>query len=1129
MRRFAILSLLLTLAVPLQAAVPPKAVELHHKGLAELENESPENAERAYREVIKLVPDDPLGYVNLSIALLRQQKYDVAARVLNFVPEDLAHHPRILGVRGELRQWTGDLEGALDVLAEAAEVAGDDLEVLYAAYQLASNLKSEKAAAVKRQALERLAELRPENVVVLLQLGQRSIADGDRAGATAAYQRVGELLWQAQPMAQRAFGMLEEALKKDDLSAARVPAVRVENVLKVSPMFRESLRELKTGIQGIPMERFATEPPVESFGEPIPIELAGTRLDERPSAGRGLVAGDFDGDERPDLARLRRGEPNVLEIRLAAAGWKVSSEHPVVPADADELLLADLTNDGHLDLVAFGARGAAAWLGQADGTFTAAADQLGLAAAGAAAATVLDFDVEGDLDLVLAGRASGAGDLWRNSLQGPLEQVGTKALPNLKLSGARGLAASDLDRDGDLDLAIAHAGGLTWLANLRQGQLTEQPVGGGAAERGAAERGAAERGPAERGPAMNAVVAADLTNDGLPELVAVGDGFNLWRNGGGSFTAWRPAGLPAEGHYDTVVAFDASNDGRYDLAAAGPEGVVVFTQDAAGGFVAVELAEAPAKAQGLAAADLDQDGDLDLAVGGPEGLHWLENKGGNKNGYLALRLRGLTKGSSKNNVFGVGSVVEVRTGVAYQYREAAGDVLHLGLGSQKTADVVRIVWTNGVPQNRLAVAGNQRVVEEQLLKGSCPFLYAWDGEGFAFVTDLLWASPIGLPLAPGVWAPSDPGELVRVDGLVDDGGVYRLRLTEELWEAAFFDHVRLWVVDHPAEVEVASNLRVRMGEVEPERVLASRELRPVAAAWDGEGRDVTELVRHRDEVYADGYAKSPYQGVAERPWSFTFDLGEAPGTAVRLHLDGWIFPSDASLNLAVAQRDDLAVLPPRLLVETAGGWRELVASTGFPAGKTKTMVLDTPPLPEGARRLRIETSLWLHWDRIAWTTKPADDQPRVVARLLPSSANLRFRGFSAAVRHAPNAPHVFDYQRTRLASPWLPFPGRYTRFGDVRELLREADDFSVVLASGDEIAVTFDASHLPPPAPGFVRTLFLESHGWDKDADRNTWEGQQLEPLPFRAMSGYPYVEGEEYPDTPAHRAYRREWLTRDM
>jgi len=117
----------------------------------------------------------------------------------------------------------------------------------------------------------------------------------------------------------------------------------------------------------------------------------------------------------------------------------------------------------------------------------------------------------------------------------------------------------------------------------------------------------------------------------------------------------------------------------------------------------------------------------------------------------------------------------------------------------------------------------------------------------------------------------------------------------------------------------------------------------------------------------------------------------------------------------------------------------------------------------------------------------------------------------------------------RGESPWLPLPGRYTRYGDVRELLAEPDDRSVILAAGDEMALTFDAAHLPPPPAGWVRTVFLESHGWDKDADRNTWAPHQVEPLPFRAMSGYPYGGDERFPDGPLHREYRERWLTREV
>ena len=1097
----------LYLADPVLAeAVSPAAASLRDRGFAELENENPDKAEATYRALVKQVPDDPLGHGNLAIALLRQQKYEEAlssiAQALELAPD----RPDLLAIRSEVRQWQGDLSAALADLDRASTLAPDDLEILYATYSIAGTVRSPESEPVAGRVLRRLAELRPENVVVLLQLGQRAIANGDRALASSVFLRVEELLWQVKPIALRALDMVKQTLKSDDLSSARVPAVRLENVLKVSPMFRESLRELKTGIQGIPVRHFAHEPPAQRFGKPADIQLIGRSLDTK--AGNALAVGDFDGDQQQDLAWIQ--SDGILAVRLAAKEGAGSEQ----PAEGiHRLVSVDIDNNGALDLLGFGPRIGRVWLGQGDGTFARAEDDLGLGNAGARGVEAVDFDIEGDLDLALVGAASGSGDLFRNALLGPLEQVGHRSLPRLPDSEPQSVYAADLDRDGDLDLLIAHARGVQWLDNLRQGQFMDRTAAAGIR-------------PTK---AMRSAIAVDLDQDGLPEIVAVGTGVGVWKNHGGRFEPVTLDGLPSEGDFNQVIAADLDNDGRRDLVVTGPAGVEAFGQTSEGGFRTLRVrtdGDAAIPTQAVAAADFDGDGDLDLATVGSTGLHRFDNGGGNKNRWLTLQLRGLDKGSSKNNFFGVGSVVEVRTGQAYQFHEARGDVLHIGLGRQDRADTVRVVWTNGVPQNRLDLDGNQRIVEEQLLKGSCPFLYAWDGEKYAFVTDLLWGAPLGLPAAPGVWVSSDPSELVRVDGLVPRDGRYSLRITEELWEAAFFDKVRLWVVDHPVDVEPASSLRIIPGQATDERALGSRALRPPVQAWDGQGRDVTKLVSTRDEVYADGYEPSPYQGVA-KPWTFTFDLGESPTEPVRLHLDGWIFPADASLNLAVAQRDDYPYLPARLEVETADGWQTLVENMGFPAGKTKTTVVDLPVLPEGAHKLRMVSSLWLHWDRIAWTTEPADEDMSVLERLAPAQADLRFRGFSKLVRQAPNAPHTYDYQQTRLESPWIVFAGNYTRFGNVLPLLETVDDFSVILAPGDEIALEFDASHVPPPAEGMQRTLFLESHGWDKDADRNTGEGLQLEPLPFHAMGSYPYGEQEAYPDTDEHRRYRREWLTR--
>ena len=104
--------------------------------------------------------------------------------------------------------------------------------------------------------------------------------------------------------------------------------------------------------------------------------------------------------------------------------------------------------------------------------------------------------------------------------------------------------------------------------------------------------------------------------------------------------------------------------------------------------------------------------------------------------------------------------------------------------------------------------------------------------------------------------------------------------------------------------------------------------------------------------------------------------------------------------------------------------------------------------------------------------------------------------------------------------------GRYTRFGDVTELLLEADDRYVVMKGGDAVRLRFDASALPPPPHGFVRDYLIVLDGWDKDADKNTVAGQTVEPLPFHGMDDGRYGE-LPFPPSAAHDAFVASYLTR--
>ncbi|HYP53400.1 MAG TPA: hypothetical protein VEQ42_07660 [Pyrinomonadaceae bacterium] len=150
-----------------------------------------------------------------------------------------------------------------------------------------------------------------------------------------------------------------------------------------------------------------------------------------------------------------------------------------------------------------------------------------------------------------------------------------------------------------------------------------------------------------------------------------------------------------------------------------------------------------------------------------------------------------------------------------------------------------------------------------------------------------------------------------------------------------------------------------------------------------------------------------------------------------------------------------------------------------------------------------------------------------VERVEASAADLRWRGFSARTSPDGREPFAYDYERVSLESPWKALTGRYTRLGDVRELLAGTDDMFVVSRPGDELALSFDASALRPLPSGWTRTFLLYSDGFSKEMDINSASPHELAPLPFHRMKSYPYAAPERFPSTPAHRAYVERYNTR--
>ena len=391
-----------------------------------------------------------------------------------------------------------------------------------------------------------------------------------------------------------------------------------------------------------------------------------------------------------------------------------------------------------------------------------------------------------------------------------------------------------------------------------------------------------------------------------------------------------------------LILADLDNNGALDILASDRAGTGIWL---AGGDHRLAALARAVEDEVSTVIDLDGDGRLDLVGRSGGRAVRLTNAGTLNYHFQAVRPRAQRAlGDQRVNSFGIGGEVSVRSGPLVQRQTITGPVVHIGLGARTAVDVVRIVWPNGVPQAEFDTAVDAPIVAEQRLKGSCPWIFADDGTGPQFVTDFLWRSPLGLRInaqdTAGV-SQTEDWVKIRGDQLKPRDGAYDVRISAELWETHFIDHVSLLVVDHPKDVDVFVDERFAR-QAPALAVHAMRPPQAVAQAWDQDGRDVTATVAKRDERYLATFERGPYQGIAADHF-VDVDLGAEipPAAGTWLVAQGWIYPTDSSINLAIGQGG--RIQPRGLSLEaqdTQGRWVMVSPDLGFPAGKTKTILVD---------------------------------------------------------------------------------------------------------------------------------------------------------------------------------------------
>ena len=729
----------------------------------------------------------------------------------------------------------------------------------------------------------------------------------------------------------------------------------------------------------------------------------------------------------------------------------------------------------------------------------------------------VDFDHEGDLDLLVVGPRGVR--LLRNDGV-PAEGSGFTDVTEeagLPTTGDYAWCAiEDLDIDNDVDLLFGGAAGVFLARNERGGRFSDASS--------SLPRGLT------RVPAC-----FDVDRDGRPDLVSgTPDRVQVFVNGfGDRWSELHSTDWDAElGGESEPLITDLGDLDRVRALWGSEQAIGQF--DPRGGSWEAKIPCAAVNPRLLALGDVSGDGVDDLVVSDGDSLTALIAQVDDH--VVRLELLG-----TKDNRRGIGAVVELRAGPLYQRWFWDGRPRSIAIGHASQLDVVRVSWPNGVIQTitDLAAPASYVIQQREGLVGSCPFLYSWNGSTYEFISDVLGITPLGLPIDEGQLVPPDHDEyvLVRAEQLVPRDGYFELQFTEELREVTYLDHIRLDVVDHPSGVEILPNERFTFPpfpEAHTHTVVGA--LAPELAV-DQVGRDWTLELGAKDERLARGFVPQRGQFLGLADWHYlelSFDADAVrKADKLRLLMTGWLYWTDASVNMASAGHPTEAFVPPLLSIpDGEGGWVQVGPPLGFPAGKLKTMVVDvTPFVNRDDPRLRISSSLALYWDAIRLAVD-GDDAPLKVTSLAPVSGLLWERGFSEPLPlHGEAGLDWFRWDTLAAEPRWNQHPGLYTRFGETLPLLEEVDDRFVIMGTGDALLVRFGATGLPPLPAGWSRDFLVYLDGWAKDRDPNTKDALYVEPMPFHGMSGYPYGPAagnqEAFPDTPQMRAWKREWNTR--
>ena len=1101
---------------PVDSESYKQVVSDFYVSLAAVQSDEALFASEKMQQVAEAYPSEPAAWANLAVYALRQGNFELATQRMEKALKRSSDNADILFLAGILESQKGNIEASLDYLREAAELAPSNLKILFALAEELERQDPDANAPRIAELMDQILEKDPANLAVLLEVVRTAARRGDGEAVEKALENIGRQSDDWPEQNARQFQEQKAAIldKKGENISFELAFLR--NNLNQLASYRHDLRKVEfppnqiafllTEFYWLPSAEYAAAP--KDSG--ITFAAAGT-------SGEGSLQ-----LYKPiGLANQQRASTVAVSGNTAIVNDRHRLAFPGNEEDGrlspDAVTAIDYNYDFLNDLAFAGSEGFRFYRQREDSTFAEVTGSLELPPSVVNDAYVgswsRDLDLDGDLDLLLSAK-DGESLVLRNNGNG------TFSVRRLfeETSGIRDFLWADFDLDGDSDaVLLTDEGEVHYYSNERAGEFE-------------ARTDFVISEPA------TAVDFGDLNSDGVFEIVSLHSDRIISSSYADSTGSWQQKELVAGYEGDESAASqsrlfiaDLDNNGALDLLTSDGSATRYWLSgsDLKLGQESYRLDTI----QVFGLSDFNNNTRLDMLGLDTENRRaTLLNEGSKEYNARIISPRASgTEGDQRINSFGIGGEIESRSGLQYLKQPIQEPWVHIGLGTYDEAEMLRIIWPNGSVQAEFAELGYDAQIEnEQILKGSCPWVLTYNGEEMEFVTDFLWRTALGLKInAQGEANVIHSIDWIKIDGdqLKPRDGYYEVRITADLWETHFFDHVSLMAVDHPENTEVFVDERFTLPAPE-QKLYPMEQTYPVASAVDQDGNVVTDRIAERDGTYLNSFELTPYQGLAEEHFVEVRLGEEVPANGkLKLLASGWIYPTDTSINIALSQGN---YEPPHgvkvTVPDASGGWKVVHPNLGFPAGKSKTMLVDLEDAfePGTERRVRLYTNMEIYWDQIRVGLQN-DDMEMKVRELDAEVANLRYRGYSELVQKERFLPTKPNYRQISGTTPkWRDLVGFYTRFGEVNELTKKIDDRYVIMNAGDELVFKFPVPE--SPREGWTRDFVLVGDGWVKDGDYNTGHSKTVLPLPYHGMEDYSEEPGLLQED-PVYKKHKQDWV----